>query len=184
MKTTNIRPYLDHRPEIHPSAYIDPAAIVIGRVKIGADASLWPGVVVRGDVERIEIGPTTSVQDGSVLHVTHDGPYSEGGRPLLIGEGVTIGHKALLHACTIGNYCLVGMGAIVMDDVIIEDECLIAAGAVIPPRKKVSSRTLWRGNPARPIRELSGTEVEQLHYSAAHYVRVKSQHQQGAAIEE
>ena len=176
----NIRPFLEHKPQIDSTAYIDSSAIVIGRVSVAEDASLWPCVVARGDVERIEIGRATNVQDGTVLHVTHDGPYSPGGRALLIGEGTTIGHQALLHACTVGDYCLIGMGAIVMDKVVVEDECMIAAGAVVPPGKRVSSRTLWRGNPARPVRELSQEEVRQLHYSAEHYVRIKDQHQQSA----
>ncbi len=168
----NVREYKGIVPKIDPSAYIDPAAVIIGDVAIGAEASLWPFAVARGDVDRIVIGAQTNVQDGSVLHVTHDGPYSPGGRALLIGNGVTVGHKALLHACTVGNYCLIGMGAIIMDDVIIGEECLIAAGTLIPPGKTVAPRTLWRGNPGRYVRDLSDDDVARLHYSAEHYVRV------------
>jgi carbonic anhydrase/acetyltransferase-like protein (isoleucine patch superfamily) len=118
------------------------------------------------------------VQDGAVLHVTHDGPYSPGGRGLFIGEAVTIGHGAILHACTIGNACLIGMGATVLDGVVIEDEVMVAAGALVTPGKRLPSRTLWAGNPARQLRELTPEQVEQLHYSARNYVKVKDEYVQ------
>ncbi len=174
MTERNIRPYQGQCPTIAASAFVDATAVVIGDVSIADDCSIWPGAIARGDVERIVIGAKTNVQDGSVLHVTHDGPYSPGGRALLIGTGVTIGHQALLHACTVGDYCLIGMGAIVMDDAEVESECMIAAGSLVPPGKRLPARTLWRGSPARYARDLTVEEVEQLHYSAAHYVRLKN----------
>ncbi len=175
----SIRPYQDTLPTIDPSAWIDPDSVVIGDVTIGADASIWPTAVARGDVAPIVIGPETSIQDGSILHVTHDGPYSPGGRGLYVGRGVTVGHKVVLHACTIGDHCLIGMGAIVMDDVEVGEESIIGAGALVTPGKKIPPRTLWVGSPARQVRELDATDVERLHYSAAHYVRVKNRYSTG-----
>lgn len=169
-----IRQYLDRKPTLGADVYIDEAARVIGDVTLGDDASVWPMAVLRGDVNAIRIGARTNVQDGSVLHVTHDGPYSPGGAPLVIGDDVTIGHGVILHACTIGNRCLVGMGALVLDKVVFEDEVFIAAGAVVPPGKRLVSGFLYRGNPAQQARPLTDTEKAQLQYSAEHYVRVKN----------
>lgn len=168
----SIRAYGQLDPRIATTAYIDPDAVVIGDVTIGEEASVWPTAVLRGDVQRIVVGPRTSIQDGSVLHVTHDGPYSPGGRACLVGVGVTVGHRVILHACTVGDYCLIGMGAILMDDVAVGDECLIAAGSLVPPGKILPPRTLWRGSPAEQVRELDDEAVEKLRYSAAHYVRL------------
>ncbi|MEI8296532.1 MAG: gamma carbonic anhydrase family protein [Pseudomonadota bacterium] len=167
-----LRAYDGVQPTIGARVYLDPQCCVIGRVDIGDDSSVWPMAVIRGDVNFIRIGARTSVQDGCVLHVVHDGPTA-GGIPLLIGDDVTIGHKAVLHACTIGNRCLIGMGAIVLDGAIVEDEVIIGAGAVVPPRKRLPARTLWVGNPARQVRVLDEREAGQLAYSAAHYVRIK-----------
>lgn len=169
-----IRPYLDQRPTLGADVYVDEAARVIGDVTLGDDASVWPMAVLRGDVNAIRIGARTNVQDGSVLHVTHDGPYSPGGAPLVIGDDVTIGHGVILHACTIGNRCLIGMGALVLDKVVVEDEVFIAAGAVVPPGKRLVSGFLYRGNPAQQARPLTDTEKAQLQYSAEHYVRIKN----------
>lgn len=169
-----IRTYLGHCPSIDPTAYVDPDACVIGQVALGPDVSIWPGAVARGDVQRIIIGSGTNIQDGAVLHVTHDGPYSPGGRSLIIGQGVTVGHRAVLHACTIGNHCLIGMGAVIMDDVVVGEQCLVAAGALIPPGKQLAPGTLWRGNPATEARPLKRSEIEHLKYSAQHYVAIKN----------
>jgi carbonic anhydrase/acetyltransferase-like protein (isoleucine patch superfamily) len=147
---------------------------VIGAVELGDDASVWPMSVLRGDVNFIRIGARSNVQDGSVIHVTHDGPYTPaGGIPTLVGEDVTVGHKCLLHACTIGNRCLIGMGAIIMDGVEIGDDVMVGAGSLVTPGKKLESGWLYRGSPARRARALSDEEREQLVYSAAHYVRLK-----------
>jgi carbonic anhydrase/acetyltransferase-like protein (isoleucine patch superfamily) len=169
-----ISAYLDVMPALGARVYVAPSAAVIGKVTIGDDSSIWPMAVVRGDVHTIRIGARTSIQDGSVLHVTHDGPYRPGGRALIIGDDVTVGHRAVLHACTIGNACLVGMGALVLDDVVAEDLVMIGAGAVVTPGKRLESRGLYVGSPARRARDLKETEIEFLTYSAAHYVKVKN----------
>jgi carbonic anhydrase/acetyltransferase-like protein (isoleucine patch superfamily) len=169
----SVRSYRGIAPRIGARAYIDPEACVIGDVTIGEDSSIWPKAVLRGDVNRIVVGARTSVQDGSVLHVTHDGPYSPGGLALSVGDEVTIGHGVMLHACTVGRRCLIGIGAIVLDGAVIEDEVLVGAGAVVAPRSRAASHTLWLGNPAKCVRELSPREIENFAYLAAHYVRVK-----------
>ena len=170
----SLRPYRGRLPQLAARVYVDPAAVVIGDVVLGEDSSVWPCAVVRGDVSPIRIGARSSVQDGVVLHVTHDGPYTPGGRGLAIGDDVTIGHGAVLHACTVGNACLIGMGATVLAGVVIEDKVMVAAGALVPPGKRLPSRTLWAGNPARQLRELNDEQVEQLYYSARNYVKVKN----------
>lgn len=172
----NIRTYRNIAPVLGARVYVDPAAIVIGRVRIGDDSSIWPAAVVRGDVHSIEIGARTSIQDGSVLHVTHDGPYSPGGRSLIIGTDVTVGHRVTLHACTIGNKCLVGMGSVVLDAVTIEDLVMIGAGSVVPPGKRLETRSLYVGSPARKVRELTQPEVDFFSYSATHYVQLKNEY--------
>lgn len=175
-RAVNIRTYRDIAPVLGARVYVDPAAVVIGRVKIGDDSSIWPAAVVRGDVHSIEIGARTSIQDGAVLHVTHDGPYSPGGRSLNIGSDVTVGHRVTLHACTIGNQCLIGMGSVVLDDVVTEDCVMIGAGSVVPPGKRLGTRSLYVGSPARRVRELTQGEIDFFTYSAAHYVRLKDEY--------
>ena len=171
-----LRPFEGVYPRLGARVYVDPAACVIGRVTVGDDSSIWPFVAVRGDVEEITIGPRCNVQDGAVLHVTHDGPYTPGGRGLVLGEGVTVAHGAMLHACTVGDYCLVGIGAIVLDGAVLEPGCMVAAGALVPPGARLTSGMLWRGSPARAARELTADERDNLRYSAEHYVRVKDRH--------
>jgi carbonic anhydrase/acetyltransferase-like protein (isoleucine patch superfamily) len=172
-----IRPFRHIYPKLGERVYIDPAACVIGDVVLGDDASIWPGVVVRGDVHYIRIGARTNIQDGSVIHVTHAGPYTgSSGFPTQIGADVTIGHAAVIHACTIEDVVLIGMHATVLDGVIVRKHGFVGAGAVVAPGKIVGERELWLGNPAKLVRLLSDREVEQLHYSAQHYVRLKDQY--------
>ncbi len=156
--------------------YVDPMAVVIGQVTLGDDVSLWPGTVVRGDVNEIHIGQRSNIQDGSVLHVTHDGPYSPGGLPLLIGDDVTVGHQVTLHACEIGNRCLIGMTSCIMDGAVLEDDVLLAAGSLVAPGYRLSAGSLYRGRPAKRVRDLEQDEFEMLRYSAAHYVRLKNRY--------
>jgi carbonic anhydrase/acetyltransferase-like protein (isoleucine patch superfamily) len=174
-----IRSFEGKTPRIAATAFIDDTALVIGDVTIGEDASVWPMAVARGDVNSIAIGARTSIQDNSVLHVTHDGPYSPGGVALVVGDDVTVGHHVILHACTIGSRCLVGMGAIVMDKAVLEDEVFLAAGALVPPGKHLRGGYLYRGNPAAEARPLTRQELESLRYSAQHYVRLKNRHLAG-----
>ena len=178
----NIRTFQGLSPDVEESAFIDPTAVVIGDVRIGADSSVWPMVVIRGDVNSIRIGHHTNIQDGSVLHVTHAASqFGLAGAALHIGDFVTIGHKALLHACTIGNYCLVGMGSIIMDDARVEDRVFIGAGSVVTQGKQLESGHLYLGNPARKVRVLSNRELEFFEYSAMHYVEVKNRHAESLA---
>ena len=170
---THLRSYKGIGPTLGARVYVDPAATVIGDVVLGDDVSIWPGVVLRGDVHHIRVGARSNIQDGSIVHVSHDGPYSPGGLPCLIGEGVTIGHAAVVHACTLGDYCLIGMHATVLDGAVVKKYGFVGAGAVIAPGKVVGERELWLGNPAKCVRLLSDRQVEQLQYSAAHYVRLK-----------
>ena len=179
-RAMNIRSYQGITPRLGANVYIDPAAHVIGDVEIGADASLWPCAVARGDVHAIRIGARTNVQDGAVLHVTHDGEYTSGGFPLLIGDDVTIGHGAIVHACTVMGACLIGMHATVLDGVVVHRHSMIGAGAVVTPGKIVGEGELWVGNPARCVRTLSAEEIERLYYSARHYVTLKNRYLAGS----
>jgi carbonic anhydrase/acetyltransferase-like protein (isoleucine patch superfamily) len=175
----NLRSFKGVRPTLGERVYIDPAAAVIGRVRLDDDVSIWPTAVVRGDVNSIAVGARTSVQDGCVLHVTHDGPFSPGGISLIVGTDVTVGHRTVLHACTIGNFVLVGMGSTLLDGVVVEDNCLIGAGSLVPPGKRLTSGGLYVGAPARRARDLTDSEREWLRYSAAHYVRLKDEYLKG-----
>ena len=168
-----LRTYQGVAPVLGERVYVDECAVVIGRVTLGDDASVWPFAVARGDVNRIEIGARTNIQDGSVLHVVHDRPSIPGGLPLIIGDDVTVGHKAMLHAARIGHRCLIGMASVVLDGAVIEDEVILGAGSVVPPGKHLASRGLYLGNPAKRVRELTESELANLSYSAAHYVKIK-----------
>ncbi|BBM01253.1 gamma carbonic anhydrase family protein [Microbulbifer sp. GL-2] len=163
-------------PQIGSGVYIDPQSAVIGDVTLGDDCSVWPMAVVRGDMHRIQIGARTSVQDGAILHITHAGPFNADGWPLTIGEDVTIGHKACLHGCTVGNRVLIGIGAIVLDGATIEDEVVLAAGALVPPGKILESGYLYVGAPCKKARPLSDKEKAFFRYSAENYVKLKEQY--------
>ena len=172
----NIRAFDGKRPSLAPGAWIDPAAVVIGEVEIGANASVWPMSVIRGDIQAIRIGRDTNIQDGSVLHVTHDSPYSPGGKPLIVGDGVTVGHRVILHACTVGDHCLIGMGSIVLDGAVLEPRVMLGAGSLVSSGKRLEGGYLWLGSPARRIRPLSERELAYLEYAAQHYVRLAQRH--------
>ena len=172
----SIRPFQQHTPTLGERAFVDRSAVVIGDVEIGADSSIWPLTVIRGDMHRIRIGARTSVQDGSVLHITHAGPFNPDGYPLLIGDEVTIGHNVTLHGCTLGNRILVGMGSIVMDGALIEDEVVIGAGSLVPPGKVLQSGYLYVGSPVKQARALTDQERAFFAYSAANYVKLKDLH--------
>ncbi len=171
-----IRSYQGTTPTIAASAYVDEQAAVIGDVTIGEEASIWPMVAIRGDVQRIVIGPRTNIQDGAVLHVTADNQFNPGGFPLIIGAGVTVGHNATLHACTIEDYALIGMGATVLDGAVVESKALVGAGSVVAPGKVIEGGYLWLGSPARKARPLTEKELAYLEFSAGHYVELKNRH--------
>jgi len=172
-----IRSFEGKQPDLHPTVYVDEMALVSGDVKIGVDSSIWPMSVVRGDVNSIEIGERTNIQDGSVLHVTHDSEFAEGGTPLRIGNDVTVGHKVVLHACTIEDHCLIGMGAIVLDGATVRSGAMVGAGALVPPNKDLEGGYLYVGTPVKRARELTDKEKQFLEYSAEHYVLLKNRHQ-------
>lgn len=172
--THSIRSFQDKFPSLGLGVYIDPQAAVIGNVRLDDDVSVWPMAVIRGDVNYISVGKACSIQDGAILHVTHDGPYTPGGKPLILGQGITIGHQAVLHGCTVDDYCLIGMGALILDAVQIQHHVMVAAGSVVTPGKILETGHLYLGNPARAVRKLSDKELEQLEYSAQHYVRLKN----------
>jgi carbonic anhydrase/acetyltransferase-like protein (isoleucine patch superfamily) len=173
-----IRNFEDKKPIFHSSTYIDETALVLGDVQIGENTSIWPLTVIRGDVNSIQIGNNTNIQDNSVLHVTHDGPYNPGGFNLKIGNNVTVGHRVILHGCNIGDSCLIGMGATIMDGAIIEPQSLIGAGSLVTPNKLLESGYLWMGSPIRKVRKLTDEELESIEYSALSYVKLKNRHQQ------
>lgn len=172
----NIRPYQGMTPKLGERVFVDPSAVVLGDVEIGNDSSVWPLVVIRGDMHRIRIGRCSSIQDGSVLHITHAGPYNPDGFPLIIGDHVTVGHQAMLHGCTIGNRVLVGMGAMIMDGAVVENEVIVGAGSLVPPGKTLKSGYLYVGRPAKPQRELTEQERAFFTYTAENYSRLKDKH--------
>ncbi|EPJ47443.1 MAG: hypothetical protein OFPII_13300 [Osedax symbiont Rs1] len=171
-----LRSYQGISPTLGKQVFIDPSAVVIGDVSIGDDVSVWPTVVIRGDVQRISIGARTSVQDGSVLHVTHRGAGNPEGLPLIIGSEVTIGHLAMLHGCTIGDQVLIGMGSMVMDGAVVESQVVLGAGSLVAPGKILKSGYLYVGRPARQVRPLTEKEINFFSYTAANYVNWKNQH--------
>ncbi len=163
-------------PKLGKKVFIDPAAVVIGDVELGDDASVWPCAVVRGDMHRIRIGARTSVQDNSTLHITHAGPFNPDGWPLTIGDDVTIGHGVTLHGCTIGNRVLIGIGATVLDGAVIEDDVVIGAGTLVPPGKVLESGYMYMGTPAKQMRLLKDKERNFFTYTAGNYVKLKDEY--------
>lgn len=169
-----VRAYRGIVPQFPTSAYVADDAVVIGSVTLGADVSIWPMTVIRGDVNVITIGDRTNIQDGSVLHVTHDHPDIPGGFALKIGRNVTVGHKVVLHGCTVEDDTLIGMGATVMDGAVVKSNVLLGAGSLVPPGKVLDSGHLWLGSPARKVRPLNQKELDWIAYSAGHYVKLKN----------
>lgn len=164
-------PFNGIEPTIHPEAFIAPNATIIGNVTIGKESNIWFGCVLRGDVQSITVGERTNIQDGSVIHVTRKTG------PTRIGSGITIGHKALLHACILEDACFIGMGAIVMDHAVVESGGMLGAGALLTPGKRVPSGSLWAGNPAKYFRDMKPYETEFIGESADHYVALAKQYQ-------
>ena len=166
--------YLGDKPTIGARVYLHPSAQIIGDVSIGNDSSIWCNTVLRGDVNRIVIGKCTNVQDLTIGHVSHKTSDKPDGSPLIVGDYVTVGHSVILHGCTIGNECMIGMGSIIMDDAVIPDHVMIGAGSLVSPGKALESGMLYVGRPAKAIRALTPEEIAHLRYSAEHYVEVKN----------
>jgi carbonic anhydrase/acetyltransferase-like protein (isoleucine patch superfamily) len=163
-------------PTLGKNVYVDGSARIVGDVVLEDDASIWPMVAARGDVNKIRIGARSNIQDGSVLHVTRKSEKNPDGFPLIIGEDVTVGHKCMLHGCQLGNRILVGMGAIVMDGVVVEDDVFIGAGTLVPPNKRLESGFLYVGNPMQKKRPLNDAEMAFLKQSAVNYVVLKDEY--------
>ena len=172
----SIRSHRGILPQLGQGVYVDPAATVIGDVRLGDHVSVWPGAVIRGDMHRIVVGARSNVQDNAVLHITHASDFNPEGWPLTIGEDVVIGHRAVLHGCTLGNRILVGNGAIVNDGAVIEDEVIIGAGCMVPPGKTLKTGYVYVGNPCKQLRALSDSEKQFFTYSPANYVKLKDQY--------
>lgn len=157
-------------PRVHPSAFVQESAHVIGDVEIGEDASVWFCAVIRGDVNYVRIGRGTNVQDGTIIHVNRRG------QPTILEDFVTVGHAARLHGCRIASHCLIGIAAVVLDGAELGEECLVAAGALVPPGMKVPPRSLLMGSPARIRREIDADERDLIRRSATGYVRLKNEY--------
>ena len=172
----NVRSYQGIEPRIASDAWIDETAVVIGNVQIGQQSSIWPMCVVRGDIHRIHIGTGSNIQDGSVLHVSHDSRFLPGGAPTIVHDRVTVGHHAVLHGCEIHDLCLIGIGARVLDRAVLMPRVMLAAGALVPPGKVLQGGYMYVGVPAKATRTLTDLELEYLSYSADHYMQLAVKH--------
>jgi len=177
-----IRKYLQFEPKLENSSWVDESAVVIGRCTLGADASVWPNATLRGDVNDIHIGERSNVQDGSVLHTTHESEISKGSK-CIVGNDVTIGHNVVLHGCIIEDECLVGMGAVVLDNAVVQKHVFIGANSLVPPGKVLESGYLYVGSPVKQARALTEDEIAFFKYSAAHYVKLKNDYQSAEQAE-
>ncbi len=166
-----LRPYRGRLPVVHPTAYVDASAQVIGDVDIGADSSVWMNAVVRGDVNTIRIGDRSNIQDGTVVHVMHET------HPTRIGDDVTIGHAAVVHGCTIGSRVLIGMGATILNGAVVGEDSIVAAGSLVTEGAVIPPRSLVMGSPAKVRRTLSDEDVASILEYAANYVRYKKDYE-------
>ncbi|MCI0652860.1 MAG: gamma carbonic anhydrase family protein [Methylococcaceae bacterium] len=171
-----IRIFKESRPRLGLHVYVDESAQLIGDVMLGDDVSFWPLAIARGDVASIRIGSRTNIQDGCLIHGTHQGRYSPEGFAVRIGKGVTVGHHAVIHGCSIGDLSLVGTASVVMDGAVVEDRVMIGAGSLVPPGKRLETGSLYLGSPVKRARSLTADELDMLEYSAGHYVRLKNEY--------
>ena len=171
-----IQSYKGITPKVDATAYVHDSAVLVGDIEVAEHASIWPLVAARGDVNYMRIGARSNIQDGSVLHLTRSSKANPDGYPLIIGEDVTVGHKAMLHGCTLGNRILVGMGAIIMDNVVVEDDVIVGGGALVPPNKRLESGFLYVGSPVKKARPLTEQERDFLKVSAMNYVALKDEY--------
>ncbi|UJF17567.1 gamma carbonic anhydrase family protein [Vibrio sp. SS-MA-C1-2] len=172
----NIRQFLDYTPTIADSAYIDSAATIIGEVNIGEQCSIWPSVVIRGDVNSVSIGHQTNIQDGSIIHVTRAEKRGNDSEATIIGDYVTVGHSVNLHGCTIKDHVLIGIGTTILDGAVVNRNVVIGAGSLVPPRKILESGFLYFGNPVKKARELTAEEIQFLTQSGDNYVALGKQY--------
>ena len=173
-KICDVRSFRNKAPKVSASCYIDRSAVVIGDVTLSDDVSIWPLVVIRGDVNHIKIGCRSNIQDGSVLHVARPTDSNPPGHPLIIGEDVTIAHKVMLHGCTINDRVLVGMNSTIMDGAVIASDTIIGAGSLVPPNKELERGCLYMGTPVKKIRSLSEEETAAISVSSENYVQLKA----------
>jgi carbonic anhydrase/acetyltransferase-like protein (isoleucine patch superfamily) len=165
-----IEKYKEHKPEIHESCYIHKASVIMGKVKLGQNVSVWPLACLRGDVNRIEIGDNSNIQECVSAHVNYNDP-------LILGKNVTVGHGAVIHGCVVGDNSLIGMNAVVMESKIGEN-CVIGAGSVVPPGKEIPPRSMVMGIPGKVVRELSDKEIDMLKHSAEEYMRLAKEYRE------
>lgn len=170
-----IRKYKGIVPQMAKSAWVDESAVVIGKCVLAEDVGIWPNATLRGDVNDIKIGARSNIQDGAVVHTSHESDVSKGSK-CLVGEDVTVGHNAVLHGCIIENECLIGMGAVVLDNAVVQKHVLVAANALVPPGKVLESGYLYVGSPVKQARPLTEKELAFFKYSAAHYVKLKNEY--------
>jgi len=178
----SIRRYQNHTPSLDESAWVDPSAVVIGQCTLAEDVGIWPNATLRGDVNAIEIGPRSNIQDGTVCHTTHDSPITKGSR-CIVGADVTVGHNAVLHGCIIEDECLIGMGAVVLDNAVVQKHVLVGANSLVPAGKVLESGYLYVGSPVKKLRPLTDDEKAFFKYSAEHYVKLKNDFQQAGCDE-
>jgi len=171
-----IRTFKGVTPTIGARVFLDDSAVIIGDVKIGEDSSIWPHCSIRGDVNLIRIGDRSNIQDGSVIHVTHRYSDLPEGYATRIGNDVTVGHKVVLHGCTIEDMCLVGMDSVILDGAIIRSKVLLGAGSLVPEGKDLEGGYLWLGRPAKKARRLTEAEMKWFEYSAKHYLKLKDEY--------
>lgn len=170
----NIQNFQNKSPQFATGVYVHEAATIIGEVSMGENSSVWPGAVIRGDINFIRIGKNSNIQDLSILHVNHKSRHDPEGSPVVIGDNVTVGHAVILHGCIIEDECLIGMGSIVMDKVVVHKHVLLAAGSLVPEGKVLESGYLYVGRPAKKVRALTAEEIAHFMYSADNYVKLKN----------
>lgn len=175
----NIRSFEGHTPRLAADVWVDATALVIGDVALGAGASIWPMAVLRGDIHRIEVGAGSNIQDGAILHVSHDSRDHPGGAPTIVHERVTVGHQAVLHGCEVQDHCLIGIGARVLDRAVLRPRVMLAAGALVPPGKVLEGGWLYMGAPAQASRPLIDAELEYIDYTAVYYIELARRHRAG-----
>lgn len=171
-----IRNYKEFTPQLEQSSWVDESAVVIGKCQLAADVGIWPNATLRGDVNDIIIGERSNIQDGTVVHTTHESDISKGSK-CIVGNDVTVGHNAVLHGCVIEDECLIGMGAVVLDNAVVQKHVLVGANSLVPPGKVLESGYLYVGSPVKQARPLTEKEIAFFKYSAEHYVKLKNEYQ-------